>query len=497
MATKNLHVLMTADAKQVEQSLGRLEEGLKRLEKGANKSLGKASGLGLVLDPVALGAKFQQFARDLPLVGDLTGFLDPTRWGEVATKIRETSKAMEEQGKTAKQFGASVEGYSGLLFAAGLDTQTLNTALDKLSENIGQALLGSEEMQKAFADLGLDVNQLAKLDTSEAFLRTVRAMEKEEDMYRRLAKAGAIFGKVADDVNRSAVKGEESIRRRMAMGKETGVVTGEKDYQMVLKANEAWRNLNAQNDSFWTKLSTSTAPLIEQIANDLERIMRIRFDDSQKGPGLVESFGRSLEVAYRIFAKNEAATAYGDVFMNMTAQEQAAERAVAQEEKLQEMRRKAAATDKQIAAEKARVLKEQEDARKKEEETLRRTQSVIDLGDTPWAKFQKRIADINAVADLGRLTWDQYNAALAAVVNEFDRFNEIRNEYRPAEGLEFGTGAEFGARARFESEGQTATAVGQNRIEDLTKKLVDEAKLSREANQGTHEILKKLGLAKY
>lgn len=490
---KALHVLMTADAKQVEQSLGRLEEGMKRLEKSATKSLSSKSGFGAFLDPVALGSKFQQFTSSLPVIGDLSGFLDPSRWGDVANKIRDTSKAIEEQGKTAKQFGSSVEGYSGLLYAAGLDAQTLNTALDKLSENIGVALMGGEEMQKAFAGLGLDPSQLAKLDTSEAFLRTVRAMEREEDMYRRLAKAGQIFGKVADDVNRAAVRGESDIRRRMAAGKEAGVVSGELEFQMVTKANEAWRKLEAHNDGLWRQLAIHTAPLAEKIAQDLERAASIRIGpEQQRLSGLGELLGGGLGASYRLATGDVSGILNEALAMNRF--EEAAANAVDQEERLQRVRRKAAANDREIAAEKDRVMKQQQEAMRAEEDALRRTQEIVNLGDTAWTKFEKGIAKVNDVAALGKLSWDQYYAGLAAVVNEFARFNEVKNEYRAAEGLEFGSTAEFSARQRFRDEGQAAESSRQNRVEESLRQIKSESEKSRKANEETAEILRKLGL---
>src|SRR4051812_24168494 len=73
------------------------------------------------------------------------------------------SEQIDSIGKLSDRLGISTEGLVALQHAAGLagvDTETLDTAIQKLNINLGKAARASDDKDNPFKTLGLDVQKL-------------------------------------------------------------------------------------------------------------------------------------------------------------------------------------------------------------------------------------------------------------------------------------------------------------------------------------------------
>ena len=98
----------------------------------------------------------------------------------------------------AISLNSSTTALRGLQYAAkqsGADANTLNGALQKMNANIGAGLQGEKAASEAFAQLGLNVRQLATMGADEAFKRIADQIVKLPTPAQQARAAMDVFGK--------------------------------------------------------------------------------------------------------------------------------------------------------------------------------------------------------------------------------------------------------------------------------------------------------------
>lgn len=480
--TKNLHLLMTAKSADAEAAMSRAGKGLDQLKAKADKV--KAAKPGDVDSMFGLGALKGVGASLINPITAAMG-LGGASVGAFASKIRETSKSIEAQADAAYRAGASVEGYSGIMFAAGKDSDAVSAAMDKLSMSIGQAVTGSADMAAGFRDLGLDAQQLAGMQTDQAFLKFVSALDKQENAYARNSRAAKVLGEEVKMILPFLSKGEAEIRRMAELGKSRGAVIDALDAAKIKAAENAWRELDGTADGFWKRLTIELAPAVKAIANDLANV---KMPDISFGSGVQEM--RELGT-WILWLKNNAA---GDPF--------AMENAVQYMKAFKSEAEKAAEVQKR-SAEQLRAMNEAQqkltESKRAEEAVAKRTEAVIAQGAGPYDQFKTKLDEINAVMALGKLTVDQYEMALGALVTQFDRFAESKQKVANAgpELLERGSSAEFSARARFQREAANVSQQSSDRAAKILEQIRDNQREQTRAAKEAAESLRNLKLAKF
>ncbi len=101
----------------------------------------------------------------------------------------------DQLAKTARRLGTNVEDLSKLAFAARINSvefRTLALALQRLGRRAGEAALGTGEARKALRALGIDAEQLVRLDVADQF-RVIAARLRELPQAARLAVGQKIF----------------------------------------------------------------------------------------------------------------------------------------------------------------------------------------------------------------------------------------------------------------------------------------------------------------
>ena len=147
MATAiGLNMKITADTAGIGRGVGKTEQQLNRLSKSASSTAGSLRALVGIEIGTRLAAAFTQAAR---AAINYAGALAQT---------------IDETAKVAQRTGIAVEALQGFQVAADLaGVQNLEVALQKVSVVLGDAAAGSATAQKAFASIGLGVNDLLKL----------------------------------------------------------------------------------------------------------------------------------------------------------------------------------------------------------------------------------------------------------------------------------------------------------------------------------------------
>lgn len=123
--------------------------------------------------------------------------------GAFAGFIRGANAAGDALNDLSGRLSVSASSLQTMQLAAGLaggSAEAMNTALAKMSETLGSALSGNKQATQAFTQLGLSVNELAKLKPDEAFRRIADATAAIPNSFERAAVAQDIFGKGAKEI---------------------------------------------------------------------------------------------------------------------------------------------------------------------------------------------------------------------------------------------------------------------------------------------------------
>lgn len=510
MPSKNLHVLMTADTKDVEQKVGRTEAAFQKMmasTAGLRSSLGAIVGGADPLD--ILKGQALNLIGSIPKIGPA---LESSFHGVESfwNKLRATQKDAAEQGKHALGLGATVEGYSALRFAVS-DVDALDKGLHHLNVSTVEAAAGGGDVAASFERLGLDVQQLLQMPAEQKFLAFAEALRRVENSAVRSHVAQKVLGKGALALMGDLMKGREGLEKWMKYGTEQGKIVTKEDVANARLLDAELKKIDADLDEVWRAAARAFGPAILGGAQDLQKLLAGEGKEggmrkSQEtiselkhvatdAVGELDKLKKSLDVFFSTGSFRKSFFELAGPSAKTQAQKEVADYEATMVQALKKLKE---AEEQSLIKLNERLKKEKEAADlKREQAEIERIQSQVKESSlTDLDKFNIKIANINASAMDGVLTWDQYYGALGNVVREFEKLERIKNEYRATEALEYGSAAEFSARQRAEYERRQPTST-ENRVEDLLRQLRDHAKDTKKASQEMAEALKKLGIAKF
>lgn len=179
---------------------------------------------------------------------------------------------VDSQAKMARQVGASIDGLRGLQIAAndaGVSTDVLNGAVDRMNARLGEAREGSGQAYEALEKLGLSADELAKMD-ADVRIATIA------DRVKELGLDSADTANLLRDLgirNREMVnllmQGGEAIRQARLEVDEYGLSLSAIDAAKVEKANDQFGRLPRLLEPIRTSLAIAVAEPLEGISNHI------------------------------------------------------------------------------------------------------------------------------------------------------------------------------------------------------------------------------------
>ncbi len=467
MVAKNLHVLITADAKPVESALQRVESGFKRI-----------TGLGL---------------------GSLTGLVGG---GSVLYELNKGFNQILEIKRVADTLGVSIEKVAGLKAAAGGDWEGAQSGIAKMLKHLGEAKLGSEEAAKGFHLLGIETKDVGGLKTEQTLGMVVDKLKAIEDPAMRAYVASQVFGKGWEAMVPLINKGSDGIDRATEATNKFGAVTREMAAEVAQSKREL-KELGEEFDSFWRSTAVGANRAYRDLKFFLETLTDTDEEFSRHSADRYQathpSTGETLspEEVAKADALKKLVDQVGELEAKLRDEQAALQGAGSEVDSF--ARKHKGVTDAML--EQAHAIENQNKALK-EQEKIRvaldtAAEKIKESGVSDFDKFQNEIANVNNVFESGRLTLDQYTSGLAAIVNQFEKLNQKANEYRGTEALEFGSAAAASTvyRSRFEGE-LTAAGTGNN-IGDLVEFMRQDAKDKKKRDEEIRDELRRINQAKF
>jgi hypothetical protein len=248
MATAvGLNMKITADTAGIGRGVSKTEQQLGRLSKSASSAAGSLRALVGIEVGTRLAAAFTQATRAaINYAGGL-------------------AQSIDETAKLAQRTGIAVEALQGFQVAADLSgVQNLEGALQKVTVVLGDAAGGSATAQKAFANIGLTVNELLAKSPEEQFRAVAKAIGEIKDPAAQAAAAVDLFGRSGIELLPLFASNIEKVE---AQAKRLGIVLSEDQTVAVEEMNDALDLVSKTFDGIIGQVTANLAPVVTDLAN--------------------------------------------------------------------------------------------------------------------------------------------------------------------------------------------------------------------------------------
>lgn len=248
MATAvGLNMKITADTAGIGRGVTKTEQQLGRLSKSASSAAGSLRALVGIEIGTRLASAFTDAARGAISMG---------------SRVTEAVAAMDD---LSQRTGVSANALQGFQVAADLaGVQNLEGALEKVSVVLGDAAAGSASAQKAFANIGLSVNDLLKLSPEDQFRAVASAIGDIQGPAAQAAAAVDLFGKSGVELLPLFASNLKEIE---AQAQKLGVVLSDDQVGAITEMDDALLMVRKTFDGIIGQVTANLAPVVTDLAN--------------------------------------------------------------------------------------------------------------------------------------------------------------------------------------------------------------------------------------
>jgi ribosomal protein S11 len=239
---------ITADTAGIGRGVNKTERLLGGLSKSASSAAGSLRALVGIEIGTRLAAGFTQAAR---------AALD------MAARVTESIAAMDD---LSQRTGVSTDALQGFQVAADLaGVQNLEGALQKVSVVLGDAAAGSATAQKAFANIGLSVNDLLKLAPEDQFRAVAAAIGDIQGPAAQAAAAVDLFGKSGVELLPLFASNLEEIEAR---ANKLGIVLSGDQVGAITEMDDALLMVRKTFDGIIGQVTANLAPIVTALSEE-------------------------------------------------------------------------------------------------------------------------------------------------------------------------------------------------------------------------------------
>lgn len=189
--------------------------------------------------------------------------------GLFGAMIKQSADLADELGKTAQKAGVTVESLSALGYAAKLSDVgmgQLSGSLQRLSRLMAEAAGGSEEAQKAFSAIGVNVTNAAGQlrSADDVFTDISEALSKLPDGAQKTAAAIKLFGRSGAEIIPLLNSGRNGVEAYRKEAERLGLVMSTETAKAAEEFNDNLTRINAALQGFTLQVA---GPVIDVLAD--------------------------------------------------------------------------------------------------------------------------------------------------------------------------------------------------------------------------------------
>lgn len=183
--------------------------------------------------------------------------------------VRQQFAAIDSIGKMSERLGIATEQLSGLHHAAGMagiGTNTLDMALQRMARRTSEAARGSGEAVGALQELGLSARTLSQLSPDRQLGRVADALNRVQGQSDRIRLAFKLFDSEGVALLNLTQEGSEGIAAMVAEAERLGLTFDKAGFEKIKAANDAVTRLKSAFTGVWRTAAIQIAPAVERVA---------------------------------------------------------------------------------------------------------------------------------------------------------------------------------------------------------------------------------------
>lgn len=208
-------------------------------------------------------------------------------------------RTIDSLAKMSDRLGIATQDLQALRHAAeltGVQTETLDMALQRMTRRIAEAAQGSGEAKDAIAELGLEAEALSKMSPGEAFKEIAEAMSGVANQGDRVRLAMRLFdseGVALVNTLRLGADGLEEAQRELEA---FGVLLNRVDARKVEDANDSFTRMGLITQGIRNRLTVELSPVITAVAQHISGSF------TAAGSNMQEAIRGAVHASVRAFA---------------------------------------------------------------------------------------------------------------------------------------------------------------------------------------------------
>ncbi|WP_408585910.1 hypothetical protein [Novosphingobium sp.] len=180
--------------------------------------------------------------------------------------------------EAAQQMGVTVEAlqqFRLLAAQSGVEQETMDKALQKLTRSMGEAAAGGKKQATAFDELGISIRDSnGHMKTADQLLPEIAgALEKVASPAERAKYEVALFGKAGQDLEPLLGQGEQAIRDFMKQAQDAGIIISKDLADKSDAAADKIEFLKTKLEMKWNVKVAEHAGEIEAIVDKIDQLV--------------------------------------------------------------------------------------------------------------------------------------------------------------------------------------------------------------------------------
>lgn len=230
---------------------------------------------------------------------------------------------IDAYAKLARQLDTNIGEYRGIELAAtdaGVSQQKLERAMKSYSKRLGDATRGTGEAKKAYAELGLEADKIARMPLSEQMATLADEIGKLDTAAARTSIADKLMSG-GRDVVKLFDSGSDSIRAAVDEAAAFGLALDAVDVANIESANDSIKRTGFAFEGLQNSVAVKLAPSLEDLANNINKVTKAfhagRYDDQVALLSRVSQMAAAAGAAYLTYRSAVAAATIAQYAFNV------------------------------------------------------------------------------------------------------------------------------------------------------------------------------------
>jgi hypothetical protein len=208
-----------------------------------------------------------------------------------------TATLGDEVAKTGDKIGIALGPFQELRYAAersGVSTQKLDSSLERFVKRMGEATSGTGAAKKAYDELGLSAEDLAKMTPEDSLAVVADRLSSVENQSQKVALAAQLFGREGVGMINMLKGGSAGLQALRKDALATGYVLSEKAARDAETFKDAMLDAQLGMAGMKNTIGAELMPAVTELMGDLSWWMR---ENKDKVKAFAATFGDKMKSA--------------------------------------------------------------------------------------------------------------------------------------------------------------------------------------------------------